>query len=732
VTGPLRSPRFAAAAGLFLLWGGAAVVLAVWFSGRVRDWSVMTDEMQYAKLALAVAETGSPLPSLHDTSVSLANQLYPLLLAPLYGTLSSPDAFRGAHVLNAVVMTSAVVPAYLLARQLLTRPWSYAVAVLTVVVPWMVLTGFVMSEAVAYPAFLWAALAFHRTIAEPSPRRDVIAVVALGIAILARTQFSALALVLPLAILGHELGDAPASAAGVGARQRLAAGARAAAGRHRTLWGLYALGALLAVVLLLAGYRLFGAYETTVEEGSVVPWGTWWSAVEHIAVVGIGCGVVPLALGGGWMLASVVRPAGPERRAFATLSLLVLAALAVETASFDLRFGGEDIIRDRYLFYVVPLLLVGSAAALTERRRGPTAVGAGAITALLAAGSLGLAFPTFSGISVDSPVSILNETLIDQSGSLGTGTFVALLVLLLGAVLVLALLVAPRLPLAVTLFAAVFAFSALMLRSEVDRILDGTGLSGRRLAGPPGEALDWVDTVVPDGEKAAVVSFPVSSAWGLSAIQWWDVEFWNNTITRAYGAADGNFSYTPFPLRTLEIHRTTGLIEGTADAPAYVVVVPGDPRFGLAGAAHAASSGLRVIASERPYRAVWSSRGLSTDGWTRPGVPASIRVHAPRGARGEVSRMRIRLRAPEEDEARYRISTALAERPGAISPAGTAEETVLVCVAPGFPADVAIRTSTSALVPGPPLFPEPEPHRRVGVLVGPVVVERTGRPCDAA
>jgi len=93
VTGPLRSPRFAAAAGLFLLWGGAAAFLAVWFSGRVRDWSVMTDEMQYAKLALAVAETGSPLPSLHDTSVSLANQLYPLLLAPLYGSLSSPGAF---------------------------------------------------------------------------------------------------------------------------------------------------------------------------------------------------------------------------------------------------------------------------------------------------------------------------------------------------------------------------------------------------------------------------------------------------------------------------------------------------------------------------------------------------------------------------------------------------------------------------------------------------------------
>jgi hypothetical protein len=146
VTPPLGSPRFVAAAASILLWCAAGAFLAVWFSGRIRDWSVMTDELQYVKLALAVAETGSPLPSLHDTSVSIANQLYPLLLAPVYGSLSSPDAFRAAHVLNAFLMTSAVFPAYLLGRELLTRAWSFAVAVLVVAVPWIVLTGFVMSE----------------------------------------------------------------------------------------------------------------------------------------------------------------------------------------------------------------------------------------------------------------------------------------------------------------------------------------------------------------------------------------------------------------------------------------------------------------------------------------------------------------------------------------------------------------------------------------------------------
>ena len=95
--------------------------------------------------------------------------------------------------------------------------------------------------------------------------------------------------------------------------------------------------------------------------------------------------------------------------------------LAVETASFDLRFGGEDLIRDRYLFYVVPLFLVAAAVALSEEQKRPAIVGLAGATVLVAAASIGLAYTTFPGISVDSPVSILNETLAEQSGSLGPG-----------------------------------------------------------------------------------------------------------------------------------------------------------------------------------------------------------------------------------------------------------------------------------------------------------------------
>jgi hypothetical protein len=732
VTPPLGSPRFVPAAASILLWCAAGAFLAVWFSGRIRDWSVMTDELQYVKLALAVAETGSPLPSLHDTSVSIANQLYPLLLAPVYGSLSSPDAFRAAHVLNAFLMTSAVFPAYLLGRELLTRAWSFAVAVLVVAVPWIVLTGFVMSEVVAYPAFLWAVLAFQRTIVDPSPRRDLFAVVALGVAILARTQFLALALVVPVAILFHELGQELALDGAAGLRRRLGTGVREAVGRHRTLWALYAAGAIVVTGVLLAGSNVLGSYQTTVEGGSILPARVWWSVVEHLAVVGIGCGILPLVLGGGWMLAGVVRPSSPRRRGFATLAILTVAVLAVETASYDLRFGGQEVVRDRYLFYVVPLFFVASAAALTEKRTGAVAVGAMTVTTAVAAAAHGLPFPTSQRISVDSPVSVFNETLIQQSGSLGTGMFVALVIAVLGLALVPALLFAPRAPLALVLFIATLVFSSLVLRDEADRMLDGTGLSGRPLAEPPDAVVDWVDSVVPEGQTAAVVPFPISAKWGESAIRWWDVEFWNRRITLAYAAPDGNFSYAPFPVRTLAVDPLTGTVEGTSNAPGYVVVAPEDPRFGLAGRERSGRSGLRLVEVERPYRAAWSSRGLQSDGWTTPGRGASIRVYGWPGAPREVKRVRVVLTPPTDAGAEYRVETETAERSRIISAGTTVKETVFVCVGPRAPVDVVFTASTSAIIEGPPLRPEPGPPRRVGVKIGPIAVDSTGRPCGGA
>jgi hypothetical protein len=704
-----RHHRLVVAGALVALWLGVGGALALWFSGRIRDWSVMTDELLYAKLATSISETGSPLPQVHGATIEVYNQLYPLLLAPLYGALSAPDAFRAAHVLNAFVMASAAFPAYLLGREILSRRSAFAVAALSVVVPWMVLTSFLMTEAAAYPAFLWALLGLQRAISRPSPRGDLLAVAALGLAVFARTQFAVLVLVLPLAILAHEIGRALVAAGDGGIGRRALDGARESVHRHRLLAALYAVGGVLAIAVTVAGSLgdLLGVYAVTVE-GSILPSDAWSAAARHLDAVAIGCGLVPLVLGAGWMLSAVARPRAEREHALATLSLVTLVLLVLEAGSFGVRFGGTTLVRDRYVFYVVPLLLIGTAAALTRAPRRPVAIGAAVVTVFFASTVWLLPFTTFTGVWVDSPASVLNELLIEQSGSLGTGAFVAILGLLVGLVLVLCLLLVPRGPLALVVLAALVAFSLLTLRSEVDRVRSGTSLAGRPLAADSGLVLDWVDSVLPEGATAAVVPFPVSTAWDTTAIRWWDVELWNHGVVQAFVAADGNFRYTGFPVGTLEVDRATGEIAGTSDAPPYVVGAPADSRFGLAGRFHATNVGLVVRRVERPYRALWVSQGLQPDGWTSPGAPATIRVFGPTGGGPRIVRVVISSRPPD-GEARKSVS--------------------FVCIAPGSFADVAVDAAGAASIAGVQLGPGVTSMRRVGELVGPVAVAVTRRSC---
>src|SRR5581483_7498508 len=242
------------------------------------------------------------------------------LLAPFLAAFDVPTAVHAIHVFNAPLMASACIPAYLLAREVAGRLLALGAALVTVLVPWMIMTGAVLTESVAYPAFLWAVLALQRTIAEPSRRRDVLAVAGLALAVLARTQFVFLAIVFPVALVATELASAPVRG-------------------HRLLAWLYAAGIVAAIGLAAAGSlaSVLGRYSVTAH-GSPLPASVWRAIATHLDRAAIGCGLVPLVLGGGWLLASTVRPVSRRAHAFAALGLLVTVALVVEEASFDVRF----------------------------------------------------------------------------------------------------------------------------------------------------------------------------------------------------------------------------------------------------------------------------------------------------------------------------------------------------------------------------------------------------------
>ncbi len=683
---------------------GSSALLAVGTT-RVHEWVVQTDEMLYAKLAWHIGHTGSLVPTLHDHRVGFVGVVYPILLSPFYAGLDAVSAFDAAHAVNAVLFASTAIPVYLLGRRVVAPGCALVVSLLAVTVPWTLNAAFVMSEPAAYPAFVWAVLACHVAVAEPSDRADVVAVVALALAYLTRPQFVFLVAVLPLAAL-------------------VTGGPRRAFREHRVLAGVYAVGIWIVVIFAIFGQadRLLGDYGVTATQGSLLPAIAWKSAALHIDVLAVGLGIVPLLLGGGWSYSALGH--GPVRlRAFAALTALSLPILALETASYDVRFGGPDVIRDRYLFYLAPLLLLASAVALFQERLPLT--GIAAVTVFFAATAVFADFAPRPGIWVDSPQSVLNGLIHDNSGGLPAGVFVALCGAALGAIcLALALVPRPFAVLGVTV--ALFCFGGAVAGYAFHRLLTSNTPLGVPVTGQA-RVRDWVDRSVPAGKRVAVLAYPISRDWGQSAIQWWDAEFWNNRVQSALVSPDGRWTYTPFPSTDLHLDFVTGRLVGTDSAPPYVVAAPNDSRFGLVGSQTAANAGLVVQAVDRPYRARWATRGLFVDGWTLEGLPATVRVYAAPGKPSRAAQVTAVLDAPPEatSPVPYRFGGAR----GTIAPGQRAQATASVCLPAAGYADLKLEAAKSATIAGPPVGPESGPPRNVGVALSGVQVAETDQPC---
>src|SRR5262249_36422462 len=477
-----------------VVWLALAAVLAV-LTTRVADWYVMTDELLYERLAISIGQLHSPLPHIHGELIGNVNQLYPLLLAPLFDGRPVPSGLRDAHLLNAFVMSSAAIPAFLLARRVTNGSrLAYIVPVLTVCLPWIVLASFLMTEAVAYPAFLWAILALHSATTAPRPRNDVLLLVAIGVAILARTQFAVLLAIVPVALVL----DRPSP--------------RRVVSEHRVLTGAYAVLALVAVVLAATGdlSRALGTYSVTAK-GNLAPSGMPRSLLEHIAPLGLGMGIVPFVLAVAWLLSSVVQKRTRDQRAFASITAFAVVALVLEVTSYDLRFGAGR-LHDRYLFYVVPLLLVAFVAMLLERTWKRWAIVASG--ALLALAFAFVPVVSYWKFNVDSPVAYLNEALLGIGGSeSGAQLFLAFV-----AIAALLLLLAGR-RVALALAALAIVLAPVQTAAAFTRLLTHTGTSGRPITLDQSVVFDWLDRKVGTGGPVTMVSYPFLSGayWGHGA-----------------------------------------------------------------------------------------------------------------------------------------------------------------------------------------------------------------------
>ena len=333
-----RLRRVPAWAWLAVIVGGS-IGFRAWLGSRMPAPFIFTDELTYQENARSLA-AGAGI-QVRDEAFGVVSVLYPLLLAPAYLLFDSlPDAYAAARTINAVVMSLAAIPVYLIARRLLPAGLSLLAALLAVALPSLAYTGTLMSENAFYPAFLLAAWALLRALDEPTLRRQLVLLAACGAVTLVRVQ--GLAVVL----------------AALSAPLLLRLVARRPLRPWAPFFGIVAGGALLVLVAQLARgasiSSLFGAYEVVGKESydvvDVLKYLFW-----HLAELDLYVGVIPFAAF--LLLAARIRSLEPRVQAFVAATVALTVWTLIIVATFASRFAGA--IVERNMFMVAPLLLIG-------------------------------------------------------------------------------------------------------------------------------------------------------------------------------------------------------------------------------------------------------------------------------------------------------------------------------------------------------------------------------------
>jgi hypothetical protein len=592
---------------VWLLWLLAAGWLAL-FATRVHVYFVVPDEVRYVRQAVAWAD-GRPVVPGSESWVGWS-QVLPLLMAPLWGAFDSFDAYRLTHVLTALAFASVVFPVYLLGRDVLgARRWALAGAGLSVVVPWSVMTGVVMLENAAYPIAAWAVLAVHRAVARPSPRRDRAALGVLLLAFLTRRELLALWPALPVGLVVQE---------------RRLRGLRlgAVVGRHRLVTAVLLAGVVLGALVPEA---IHGRAAGAAPEGS---YASLAYAREVLAYVAVGIGMVPLALSGAWVAATLSRPLDPVRHAYAVVLLTVTATLTVVVGGGSLTFTKSlEGVNDRYLCYLAPLLMVGMLACVLERRLPLCALaGGGAFAAWVAwTGQLKLAGPTFiTPTATWHPV--LNRWAEALGEALGTtvtsGRMWAGVTLLAVAALAAARRVVPTGALAAALVAVVGGYGFAQATYTRARLLDIQ--PGARY----GAGRDWVDRRLPHGERAALLLSGLGVDGQTAAATWWDLSFWNRRVVANRHAGDEGPRWSGQAVsHALGMPTADGHVSGL-ERYRYLVRAVADRRHGFVGesAFGAPHNNIQIWWLPAPTRLSWWFLGEQETGVVPAGRTVAVRV----------------------------------------------------------------------------------------------------------
>jgi hypothetical protein len=509
----------------------SAVDLVVFGRRVVGPW-ILPDELIYSELAKSLAASGAL--EIRGVPTGPYSVLYSILISPAYALFDEPArAYAAIKVMNAVLMSLAAIPAYFLARRVLSSGWAVAAAGLAVALPSTTYTADVMTENAFYPVFVTFLLALVLMLERPTVGRQALVLALLGVAFLIRTQAVALVPAVVLAVVAMAFIDG----------RRDATTTRAAIGRYwPTLTALF--GGFIGVAMIEAArgrsaVDVLGPYAASVEHYSILETARW--TLYHLAELDLYLGVLPVAA------AIVLLPTALRRHessralgAFVAVTVSVTACMTVIVgATSTVQPGGypelPPRVHERYLFYVAPLFLILALrwAASGLRRPGKLALGAALVAALLPA-----------TVPYGDLVHTASESLAAIPWTGGDMAHAGLWVLLPTALLAMAFLVLPRRwAVAVPLILLVNFYGVRALGEanvqEASRSIVRAGITVDH---------GWIDSAVGSDAAVAVLWDGRGRAFAGSSDQlgaghgilWrrnriiWENEFFNRSVGRVY------------------------------------------------------------------------------------------------------------------------------------------------------------------------------------------------------
>ena len=386
----------------------APLTVVVLVSAVVRTvvaWSRATpayfpDEYMYSSFSRSIAS--GHLPAVRGVPSHFLPLLMPLITSPGWMLGSVEHGYRAVQAIDATFMSLAAIPVYLLARRLdLSARYALVAAVLSLTIPSLLLSSFIVSEPIAYPIVLMAVFAAVNALDRPTWRSYSLFLGVAVLATLARMQFAMLLPIFLIAVFAVALRE-----------RRLLAFLR----QNRLLLGL--------LVVVAVGLFAFGPARNSGYYPSFLYIPNFHFAVAAkflgadtiVLAFAAGFVLIPGAILGLWLCLTKAR-ARPEL-AFGVMVVLLTVALLAQAVVY----GNLDYVQERYLFYILPLWTL--AFLLYAQRGWPLKIAHGVVAALLIAAALAQPLSKYAagGGQAHSAFLFALTWLVSPTGSLGAAS----------------------------------------------------------------------------------------------------------------------------------------------------------------------------------------------------------------------------------------------------------------------------------------------------------------------